>query len=524
MPEAQDIHPFIEPIYRFCASRICNPYDAEDLSGEILLHVLDGLRKYRIDSLEHWIWRVAHNRYARFMAARSRQDKILSEDVMFDLAEDIDIEDDFLNRQKQSAAYQALMSIGKAYREIAVDYYVHELSIKALSKKFNLNETTVKWRLNVSREKIRSRIGVYEMERIYDRLNWETESCNGNLNPDRYLHSQLTRAICDACYEEPRTIEEISASIGVPALYLEDEIPRLIYGDAVVEQNGKYATNFIILRLGDREQMEACITPMVKQMANWYEKQSEAAEKDVKGIGFYGCDLPMSFLGHIALPSAMRSAVRRVSEAHPQMADGPYPVRQDGGHGWFLVSETPDSAEKTPPYTSGLNVTDGEKDLFYCNWIQKYFHEEVFWDGLKPMYARNIVPKCQNGLIPDELLSEEELAFYISLGLVRKQDELLYLNFPCFSRTEYRSFASLFDRPDEQIDTLIYQTKKKIRDIFLGCSPKRLGSQVNQWVSGIVHDLTGMITEELIARNILCKPEKNTGIFWCEGDEVEIFG
>ena len=90
-----------------------DPYDAEDLAGEILLHVLDGIRKYRIDSLEHWIWRVAHNRYARYMAARNQSDTVLPEDSLFDLADDLDIEADFVNRQKQSAAYQALMSIGK---------------------------------------------------------------------------------------------------------------------------------------------------------------------------------------------------------------------------------------------------------------------------------------------------------------------------------------------------------------------------------------------------------------------------
>ena len=38
MKEDYDIHPYIESIYRFCASKIHDPYDAEDLAGEILLH------------------------------------------------------------------------------------------------------------------------------------------------------------------------------------------------------------------------------------------------------------------------------------------------------------------------------------------------------------------------------------------------------------------------------------------------------------------------------------------------------
>ena len=77
------------------------------------------------------------------------------------------------------------------------------------------------------------------MERIYSRLNWETEFCNGNLNPDKYLHSQLARAICNSCYENPLTVEDISSQTGIPALYVEDELPRLISGDAMVEVNRK---------------------------------------------------------------------------------------------------------------------------------------------------------------------------------------------------------------------------------------------------------------------------------------------
>lgn len=130
--------------------------------------------------------------------------------------------------------------------------------------------------------------------------------------------------------------------------------------------------------------------------------------------------------------------------------------------------------------------------------------------------------QCKNGLIPKGILTDDELVGYISLDLVQKRDNLFYLNFPCFKNSEYLAFSSLFAHPDERIDSLIYETKKKIRGIFLSCTPRRLESQINQWVSGIVHDLTGMVTEVLISRGILTKPSSNAGIFWCEGSEVEI--
>ena len=54
-------------------SESCSRYDAEDLASEILCHVLEGLGRYEIESLDSWVWRIAHNRYARFIAAGKKR-------------------------------------------------------------------------------------------------------------------------------------------------------------------------------------------------------------------------------------------------------------------------------------------------------------------------------------------------------------------------------------------------------------------------------------------------------------------
>lgn len=64
------IIPYIEPIFRFCCKRLKNRYAAEDLLSEIICYIRDGMKKYRIESLNAWVWRIAHNRYARFIDAR----------------------------------------------------------------------------------------------------------------------------------------------------------------------------------------------------------------------------------------------------------------------------------------------------------------------------------------------------------------------------------------------------------------------------------------------------------------------
>ena len=94
------------------------------------------------------------------------------------------------------------------------------------------------------------------MDKIYKRINWDTETCNGNAEPNRYLHSQIARAICLAAYEKPVTVEEISGATGIPTMYIEDELPRLEYGDAIKKNGNKYATDFIIFSLENNCRLE----------------------------------------------------------------------------------------------------------------------------------------------------------------------------------------------------------------------------------------------------------------------------
>ena len=69
--DQNEILKYVESILRFCKKRLNNSYDAEDLAGDIILHVLSGMKKYEIKSLDAWVWRIAHNRYARFINAQS---------------------------------------------------------------------------------------------------------------------------------------------------------------------------------------------------------------------------------------------------------------------------------------------------------------------------------------------------------------------------------------------------------------------------------------------------------------------
>ena len=137
MNDENKIIPYIEPIFRFCCKRLSNRHDAEDLASEIICHVLEGMKKYRIESLDAWIWRVAHNRYARFIDAQRKTKMILAEDdAILDVAEqDYCYIDEESTEHEYETVFRYLHTLSSEYRNILVDYYISDMSVRTLSKK-----------------------------------------------------------------------------------------------------------------------------------------------------------------------------------------------------------------------------------------------------------------------------------------------------------------------------------------------------------------------------------------------------
>lgn len=166
------------------------------------------------------------------------------------------------------------------------------------------------------------------MDKVYQRISWDTKTCNGNMNPDAYLHTQISRAICLAAYEKPLTVEEISISTGIPTMYVEDELPRLEYGDAICKVGNKYVTDFIIFRLKDRKQTEDVSASVIGMLADKFAVILREAEDKISALDFYGHDFGMSRLGYIIVPYLLRQKIRSIKEERLNMENGPYPPQK----------------------------------------------------------------------------------------------------------------------------------------------------------------------------------------------------
>ena|GEM_PF-363044 len=534
------IIPYIEPIFRFCCKRLSNRCDAEDLASEILCHILEGMNKYQIESLDAWVWRIAHNRYARFIDDRNKNQIVLScEDELFEIADYTDIDEE-TTEQHYETVFRYLHTLSSEYRNIFVDYYIGELSIRSLAKKYSLPETTIKWRLNVGRQKIRDRIGENKMDKVYKRIKWNTTSCNGSVDSDKYLYSQIARSICEAVYENPLTVEEISLRTGIPTIYIEDELPRLEYGDAVRKIGNKYATDFIIMHLKDRPVLHNDYQKLSDILSDHMEQFLTQIKDDVQKIGFYGCERDISKLGYIIVPLALRRLIWETKKNTVKLSIPPYPPRKDGGYGWFIVDEVEDQESESTftedPHSTGNNgfaVKGSNPGWFYYYWIWRYFSQEVkSKQGLCLLAEKNVIKIQNDGEADTDQLCQEEIAVLIANGLIRRNNRRYVCNFPLFSNKQFCALKELTEIKDPEItkelSAFIENIFEIIRLNMYSKVPKRLESQIDQRISCDMNDhlniITGYVMENLISRGILHKPDLEKpftdGVFYVEGEYI----
>lgn len=534
--EEDKIISYVEPIFRFCCKRLSSRYDAEDLASEIICYILEGMKRYKIESFDAWVWRIAHNRYARFIDARNKEQTVVTEDdKLFYIADSCDLYvDEESTEQEYEPVFRSLHALSSEYRNIFVDYYIGEMTVRMLSKKYSLPETTIKWRLNAGRQKIRKWIGDKSMDKIYERINWNTTGCNGSMNSEKYLQTQIARAICLAAYEKPLTVEELSISTGIPAMYIEDELPRLEYGDAVCKIGNKYATNFIIFRLQDRKAAEGASAQLIGEIADKCSALLQEAADAVSRLGFYGHDFGMERLGYFLIPYILRQKITKIKSGRLHLENGPYPPRRDGGYGWFIIEETADENEDCAEYETGCNVAGDDSGSrnevlshIYYYWTAKYFDNDIYHNrGTRWLCANGIPQNSKNGMVKEGSLSAEDAARLIQNHLIVKDGDDYRLNFACFTEAQFEQFISLFNMEDQRLEDLLTEWIVTVRKNFAEFVPAHLEDQINQWVSIYLFQIIGYVIDDLIRRGALRKPDRTKpltdGVLYVEGKYIEL--
>ncbi|MCL1792706.1 MAG: hypothetical protein FWG34_02435, partial [Oscillospiraceae bacterium] len=114
----------------------------------------------------------------------------------------------------------------------------------------------------------------------------------------------------------------------------------------------------------------------------------------------------------------------------------------------------------------------------------------------------------------------------IAANLIVKDGGEYKFNFAIFAKEQFEDFKGRFDKDNANLDEMLAELIFDIHKSFKAFVPKRLDSQINQWVSCYVHNIIGFVAEELINRGILERPDEKkpltNGVFSILGKYIGV--
>lgn len=131
-------------IYRYIAFRTPTAEDAEDLTAEVFIRMVEGLAAYRLTQapFEAWLYRIAAARVADFYRQRRRQPNAELNDSMLD-SEPLP-EDQIEQRQLFATVREALQQLSEEHQTILILRFVERKSHEEVAALLGKSMTAVK--------------------------------------------------------------------------------------------------------------------------------------------------------------------------------------------------------------------------------------------------------------------------------------------------------------------------------------------------------------------------------------------
>ena len=246
---------YVEKIFYFCLKKTGNPNDADDLTQDIAFQIIMALNKGTIpNNFSAWIWQIARNRYSVWAKEKHNRNESVTDTDVYDYEiEDANesISDELIHSEQMALLRRELAFIKSDYRNIVVNYYIENKSIRDIASALSLTESAVKQRLFRARNILKEGM---EMARTFGKRSYNPENITYAADgaqptglPWRAVYRKIPNNILLQANNNPSTLEELSIELGVALPYMEEEVNLLHQATLLEKQGDKYITNFFIL-------------------------------------------------------------------------------------------------------------------------------------------------------------------------------------------------------------------------------------------------------------------------------------
>ena len=247
------IYEYRDRIFGFALGKTRNIDQAEELASDIVYEVYRAfLAKNDITNIDGYVYRIARNVWSKFVQR-------LEQGRNTENADNITIpcydEHDKDEPDTVAALRKEISYLSDRQRLVIYMHYYDGLTVAVIASRLSISQGTVKWHLSDARTKLKAGITMNiekDLEinpiRFGDMGHGGYPGTNGDTAD--FFHSRLRMNIAWACYHEPKTLEEIARSIGVPKVYIADELAALEdfgYIDKVdASKDPRFLTNLLL--------------------------------------------------------------------------------------------------------------------------------------------------------------------------------------------------------------------------------------------------------------------------------------
>lgn len=292
---------YMEKIFYFCLKKASNQQDAEDLTQDIALNVIECLNKGTVpNNYSAWVWQIARNVYSKWaIKIRIRRENINSIDI-YDIEiidKSLNVIDEMIHNEQLTLLRRELAFIKSEYRNIIVAYYLENKSIKDIAKSLNHSVDAIHQRLHRARNVLKEGMN---MTRTFGKRSYSPENIafvtNGKDGkkgqPWSIITHLLYKNIFLEAYENPQTVEQFALELGIALPYMEDELEFLCKEELLRKSGNKYETNFKILSKEEQlkqyeinSKLSRQITSKLCEMIDLYVKEDNS-KVNYKYIGY----------------------------------------------------------------------------------------------------------------------------------------------------------------------------------------------------------------------------------------------
>lgn len=493
------VNEYVKYFYNFSLSRTTSINDAEDLSQMILLECVNAINKgIEIRNTNTYFWSIAHNTYKRYL--KSKNEAVVYDNEYCMRIEDTSSVDTLDLDEEVTRLRYSLLVLSGMYRKIIVDYYYANMKIREIANKYNQSEEMIKWYLHKSKKKLKE---IYQMEKTFGIKSFNPSEFSvyysgidfSRVNVWNLFKRLLPKQIAITCYNENKSVSDLSIELGVASCYLEEEIETLVKGGVLVN-NGKdrYSTNFLIL---DKEKIDL-IQNLYKELYKDYmqvvEKKFYEYLDSMKSTKMFKYDAPIDRYKWI-----YGDRVADFDSRMLKIKDTEYPRILSCGARAFIFGEE----SKGTIYSAGQTPSKVSK---YTLWARDsvalgmtYKNQEIF----KNTRYTQIVTDVYNGIIKDEL--KEDYAYLIKEGYLVNIDGKIYSNVPYLGK----EFKSIIETINQELYVFLEEKSKKIYDtieqLVKNTLPKSLKEYSHSYTFTLIRFYSGIYFMQEQVESGFCK-------------------